>query len=255
MRIQVISDLHIEATRDFSFAGRLWGDVVVLPGDLGNEPELYEAVLMAIPQPKIVVLGNNEHYHRDLDEAEAVFSEIAHRVPETHLLIRDSVVLNRVRFLGCTLWSDFGGAVNFDAARTELFPFKKNWLYQHGFPATPELIAARHAQEAHWLEQMLRCPHEGPTVVVTHFAPTATRCGPAYSEIQQRWMGVDLEHLIQAHAPALWIHGHRHEHYDACIGSTRLYCNAVGPDFPDIEEIEWQKRLKALSPHRLTLAN
>ena len=46
----------------------------------------------------------------------------------------------------------------------------------------------------------------------------------------------DLSALIEAHRPALWVHGHVHNSSDYRIGDTRIVCNPHGygnenPDF------------------------
>jgi len=38
----------------------------------------------------------------------------------------------------------------------------------------------------------------------------------------------DLEGLILASRPALWVHGHVHDSHDYRIGSTRIVCNPRG---------------------------
>ena len=43
----------------------------------------------------------------------------------------------------------------------------------------------------------------------------------------------NLEALIEARGPALWVHGHIHTSSDYRIGATRVVCNPRG--YPDIE--------------------
>lgn len=38
----------------------------------------------------------------------------------------------------------------------------------------------------------------------------------------------NLEDLIEAHQPALWLHGHTHGSCDYRIGGTRVVCNPRG---------------------------
>ena len=72
-------------------------------------------------------------------------------------------------------------------------------------------------------------PHDGPTVVVTHFAP-------ARGSIAARFAGSpvnacfvsDLEARIRAWQPQLWLHGHTHDSFDYRIGETRVVANPRG---------------------------
>lgn len=43
----------------------------------------------------------------------------------------------------------------------------------------------------------------------------------------------NLEALIEARGPALWVHGHIHTSSDFRIGATRIVCNPRG--YPGIE--------------------
>src|SRR6185295_12942775 len=80
-----------------------------------------------------------------------------------------------------------------------------------------------------WLEERFAEPHEGPTVVVTHFAP-------ARGSIAARFAGSplnacfvsDLEPQIRRWQPALWLHGHTHDSFDYRIGATRVVANPRG---------------------------
>ncbi|MCK5746820.1 MAG: metallophosphoesterase, partial [Oricola sp.] len=90
-------------------------------------------------------------------------------------------------------------------------------------------IGDTHAYASTFIEQALRIPHDGPTVVVTHYAPH-----PQSVSKQFRGSGLnpafvsDLSPIIERYAPDLWVHGHMHESFDYRVGRTRVVCNPRG---------------------------
>jgi Icc-related predicted phosphoesterase len=95
-------------------------------------------------------------------------------------------------------------------------------------PFTPEASAALFARDAAWLERKLAEPHAGPTVVVTHHAPSRRSVHPRFdgSPLNACFVS-DLEHLLDGRA-CLWIHGHTHDSFDYVVGGTRVVCNPRG---------------------------
>ena len=86
------------------------------------------------------------------------------------------------------------------------------------------------AENVAWLEQALGQPHTaGPTVVITHHAPTPKSIHPRFagSLLNTNFVS-DVQALIQARRPDLWIHGHTHDSFDYVVGATRVLCNARG---------------------------
>lgn len=87
----------------------------------------------------------------------------------------------------------------------------------------------------------LAYPFDGPTVVVTHHAPSFKCLEPRYQAMQGNHVNAafasSLEHLMGPGVP-LWIHGHVHNSVDMDIKGTRILCNPRGyagvelnPDF------------------------
>jgi hypothetical protein len=54
----------------------------------------------------IYVAGNHEYYHHDIEILDNHLFELAEK-SKLNYLQRTSVVIQGVRFLGCTLWTDF----------------------------------------------------------------------------------------------------------------------------------------------------
>ena len=78
-----------------------------------------------------------------------------------------------------------------------------------------------------WLEAALAIPHEGPTVVVTHFAPSLRSQDPRYGAIPSTaGFCSALDHLTEG--VDLWLHGHLHSRSDYRIKGCRVVANPLG---------------------------
>jgi len=85
-------------------------------------------------------------------------------------------------------------------------------------------------------------PHPGPTVVVTHHAPSyrSSRYGydPSPANLDHAYCS-DLEGFIADHDIALWVHGHLHLPVDYPIAGTRIVANPRGyPPYSLVEGFE-----------------
>jgi hypothetical protein len=94
---------------------------------------------------------------------------------------------------------------------------------------TPQDAAGLFKRHAAWLDQRLATPYGGPTVVVTHHAPSAKSIHPRFAgSILNAAFISDLEHLLGHERVDLWIHGHTHDSFDYCVNGTRVLCNPRG---------------------------
>ncbi|WP_274534676.1 hypothetical protein [Aureimonas sp. AU20] len=79
------------------------------------------------------------------------------------------------------------------------------------------------------MEEELTKPFDGPTVVVTHHAPTPRSIHPRYEgDVANPAFASDLTDLVARVGPDLWIHGHVHDSFDYRIGRTRVLANPKG---------------------------
>ena len=112
-------------------------------------------------------------------------------------LERESLVFHGVRFVGCTLWTDFDALSNDKAmtgevtlgeqlkAREKAFRAANFYLRKHhSLRAGEPMLAADWREEGlksqTWLRQALNTPFDGPTVAITHFAPSLSSADPRY---------------------------------------------------------------------------
>ena len=233
VRLHVLSDLHLER-RPFE-AGEIDADVIVLAGDIDRGTRGVEwATQWAGGRPVLYVAGNHEFYGHALpgliEELRAAAAGSTVRVLEN-----DEVSLNGVRFLGCTLWSDF----DFDGTerRAESMALCQRVVndYEHiAFGPTGRSLAPRdtrmlHISSRRWLASRLAEPHDGPTVVVTHHAPLIRGRPPSATlRAVAGAFASDVTELMGADRVALWIFGHTHRLANLEMRGTRVVSNPRG---------------------------
>jgi len=249
MEILVLSDLHLEFGT-FVVPENINYDVVILAGDIavpGVKAVHWAARESTFGRASDVLLlaGNHEFYGQCIQpELTAMKRASDHRV---HVLDGDEVVIRGVRFLGCTLWTDFGLRIqtpegwvsdpakamhacrqvmnDYAQIRTQVYEDQDGALRP---PLKPEHTLEFHRQQRAWLETKLAEPFDGPTVVITHHAPHRNSVAEEY---ESDWVSAAYASELPAHffnVPVLWVHGHTHVSLDYLVGNCRVFCNPRG---------------------------
>lgn len=241
MQIQVLSDVHreVESTCAQDDVVDLGADLVILAGDIDQGGAGVRWATETWPAtPVVYVLGNHEPYGSSIDGTLARCRAAAAGT-NVHVLERETVKIAGVRILGATLWTDLELAGDAAFARSALgqgFPDYNAIESPAGGRLRPAETEAIHHETVAWLARELNTPYAGPTIVVTHHAPSS-------ASLQQwdEWAGETpwtaweaafashLEWLLTGYGPpALWIHGHTHTSCDYRIGGTRVISNQRG---------------------------
>lgn len=232
MRIRYLSDLHLEfdASLDIQRGDE---DVVVLGGDIHLGIEGIKWAQEKFPTvPVIYVLGNHEFYGHDFDE---LVTEARNRAARTnvHLLEQDSVVIGGIRFLGCTLWTDFDalGKDRRNEAMEEAQTLLSDYLRIHRSWTRRRIVAtetrARHLESRRWLEAAIAESAE-PVVVVTHHAPIIEGSAERYREDPLSPAFVSDLRALMVEPIRLWIFGHTHHCAVHQEGAVLLLSNQAG---------------------------
>ncbi len=233
MRIRILSDLHLEYTP--LQIKPVDTDVVVLAGDISSGLKGLEWAEQTFPDtPVIYVPGNHEFYHY---EYHSILEEMRCRAAagKVHFLENETVEIDGVRFLGCTLWSDFnlyGNAYNHaKCVRRNLLDYAAIRVSEDGVIRGLSTSDVRffHLNSKNWLTGQLTQPDSLSTVVVTHNAPARGSIADCYvGDPVTTGFVVNLEEMIDQFQPRLWIHGHTHHSFDYYVGKTRVICNPRG---------------------------
>ena len=205
-------------------------DVIVLAGDIDNGAAGIEWARGAFGKPVLYLAGNHEYYEGEFEAVQRAMGAAA-RKRSVELLDCSEVVVDGVRFLGCTLWSDYSLAPQGERSAVIEAARKLNPDYElirSGSRAfAPEDAIALCVRHRAWLLAALAAPFAGKTVVVTHFAPHPRSIAPAFvGHPANPGFVLDLAEMMGS--AALWIHGHTHTFFDYRVGGTRVICNPRG---------------------------
>ena len=274
MRLFPLSDLHLERRRPEAIPRPSAPfDLLVCAGDLHEgRPEAGVDFLVSLAEgrPIVLVPGNHEHYaptgdaRTAPDLLAALERAVARRNGEgarIHLLQGgQAAVIDGVRFVGTTLWSDWSLAgrwltddtpdrpadpVAYAAARmtdpvTGSREYRGSIRKADRTAWSPADAMAAHRAEKAAFRAALAQPHAGPTVAVTHHPPSplaadAFRDAPGVPWwVPAFYATTVLDDLPDSERPDLWFSGHFHAGHDRRIGCTRWIANPVeGRTFRD----------------------
>lgn len=253
MRIWILSDLHIpqkDAIRLIKPDRYPQADVCVLAGDVTDSMHLAINWVGKVVRPKMPVIwvpGNHEFYDTSIESGLKNARLIANALDVTFL--DNSVeIIEGVRFLGGTLWTDFAidapetGAER-DVAIQNAMWAAKNGLADYGniylqapkgngiIPrlVRPSDLAALHQETRSFIDATLAVPFDGKSVVVSHHAPHRASIHPKFAGDRTNGAFVsDLSDVMEHRKPDLWVHGHVHQCFDYHVGHTRVVCNPRG---------------------------
>jgi predicted phosphodiesterase len=263
VKIQLLSDLHLEVHPHFVPVPAPEADVLVLAGDVGSYQsgsQLMDADFglarfsprLGWPVPVLFVPGNHEYDAQDFDQAHARLQETCERLGITFLergVVNSTTLLPDsrsprlpVRFIGTTLWSDFDALamaptsaqtttqalqLREKAYRAANFYLRKAATTRHGQPMLAEQMRQQALLCQAWLREALATPFEGQTVVITHFAPSLQSADPRYGRTPGT---AGFCNALDALLPQarLWLHGHLHCPSDYVVDGCRVVANPLG---------------------------
>jgi hypothetical protein len=253
VKIQLLSDLHLEVHPLYQPRPAPEAQLLVLAGDIGSYQngsllagddfglERFSPRL-GWPVPVLYVPGNHEYDNFDFDVAHQRLRETCERLGITWLE-REVVTMERVRFVGTTLWADFDALVtDQDRSRADqavvlkkrgkAFRAANYYLQKTGTTRGGEAMLAPAWREQalvceQWLRRALAEPFDGTTVAITHFAPTLRSADPRYG-LTPGTAGFcnSLDELLPL--AQLWLHGHLHCQRDYLAGGCRIVANTLG---------------------------
>lgn len=227
---------------------------MILAGDIAIHTEhmdLLKQMAQMFEIPVLVIAGNHEHYTNPENPNhtwEGTIDDLRAAAHHTDKIVKGEVtffedscaVYEGVRFVGATLWTDmklYGDnplvPMQIEGGLNDYRMIRKT----DGGDLTAMDTMLRHGASRQYITDRLAEPFDGPTVVVTHHAPSwlsvhdMFRSSPISAAYASR-----LEPLMLSYEPALWIHGHTHFSFNYEIGKTTVVCNPRGYVGADLNE-------------------
>lgn len=249
MKLQVMSDLHLEFDPDFRvpYAG---ADVLVLSGDicvvdvLGRgeasvhhwKSKLFRDFFKDCVDNfdhVVYVKGNHESYHGRVDKTTEMLKETLGVHSNLHVLDDEVVEIDGVAFLGTTLWTDLnkGDPITEAVVKNGMNDFRLITIKDGGTyrKFQPFDMARMHAKAKQFIETNAALFDK--VVVVGHHAPSEQSVDEQYAQ-DHYFNGAycsNLDYFIESMPQVkLWTHGHMHTCADYVIGETRVVCNPKG---------------------------
>lgn len=239
MKINIISDLHVDKG-EYTFPF-IKSDLLIIAGDISSvsKPE-YIKLLQQIPQEQrtIIIMGNHEPLHYAHNLAEKKIRDTLIDFPHITLLENESIIIDDIKFLGTTLWSDFrsSGNEHYQANKEMVeksldFPNQYLWDEKNNtkIPVRGDFSESKTVIAQEFIKNELLKKETEKVVVITHFPPSKKSAETAYigSNRSAYWVN-SYDHLFNL-KPDLWIHGHIHETKEYVVdGGTRVVCNPRG---------------------------
>ena len=243
MKIQIISDLHLEF--EHRNITKTESDVIVLAGDIHNtykrNLEFAGKLVKKHKKPVISVFGNHEFYtsgNVDLDYNKGF--ELISGTKDLYLLECSSCIIDNIKFIGCTLWTDFsyntGGNVSLQEdnaylaqAKMSDFRYIRQKNHYSKFNAMKSIKLFNESKI--FLKKELAKEYSGQTVIVTHFSPHINCVDPKFINDELNcYFVAELADIIREFKFELWISGHSHysSNFKLFNGEKKFVSNQIG---------------------------
>lgn len=233
MKVVLLSDLHSDVRDGRPVKINESGDVLILAGDIGDPfAKTYRIQLQqTIGKFKtvIVIAGNHEYWNLNvktkrtlndtIERIKYVCSQLTNDSTRFVTLEKDTLEINNVVFLGCTLWtnvdSDDAQQMN-DMKRIDDWSIDKCHL--------------EHQKSVEWLSNQLTKHPSKTIVVITHHLPSfdllyQSERPTAIKQLRTAYAS-DLNNLVEK--ANFWFCGHQHVFRDILIGQCRCIINPIG---------------------------
>lgn len=227
-KFQIASDLHIEYLERVSAKDLIKkvADILVLGGDIGSiyKMEQLETFLNELSEFKkiIYIPGNHEFYMvkgikaKPFNQLLRDLYELETRIPNLVVLNCNTYVVDDLRFIGCTLWSDIG---------TEFFPRFRVRIY--GFNNI--VYQQQHSKNLNFLRKSLAEKTVHNNIVVTHYPPIDLTSSVTNAKDKYRYLyRNNLNNMIQFQHMKVWNFGHIHVNHMLFINDVLLVTNQKG---------------------------
>ena len=246
MKIQIVSDLHLEFS-DINIQNTKGADVLILGGDIMLaekvlKPESEYGVRfrdflkrVSFQFPHVIYIAGNHEFYGGYWSKSLEQLRMACGVHDNiYFLERDTKIIDDVVFVGGTLWTDMNkfDPLTLHAVRDMMSDYRAINNDAKGFiKLKPADTCERHRQTRDYIKQIVSDNKDKKIVVVGHHTPSFQSCHEQYSNdyIMNGAYHSDLSNIMLDNPQIkLWTHGHTHHCFDYVIGETRVVCNPRG---------------------------
>jgi predicted phosphodiesterase len=239
IKFQIFSDIHEEAYNDIGHLLRV-GRInpiakhAIVAGDIHSR--FFEEELNYIAEKfetVIAIYGNHEWYRRDISWKH----NPAKLAPNVKVLNPGTCVVDGVRIVGATLWTDFDNKDWFvvQSANNGINDFRgfitvgdKNFKAHNAYDI--------HVTEKQFIKDTLEAWENDPecdkVIVVTHFVPSFNLIHPRWRQhggYLNSYFSANCDDLFEVSKKVkAWVFGHTHDGSETMIGDIQFVSNPYG---------------------------
>jgi predicted phosphodiesterase len=225
----ILSDLHLEHGEPFVVHKIEGVEFLILAGDIGSYKSHYSFIKDCCTKYKVIyILGNHEFYGYSMKEVREFWKNV--ELENFYFLDNSSVVIDGIRFIGSTLWTDFDNEnyLRMMNAKNSISDFAKIVKNDNSGHITPINILEEFKESRQFIESELE-KHDDVQVLITHHAPS-------YMSVDEKFQGhpnnayfaSNLDNMIAYSNLSLVVHGHMHTHVDYMLDTKRVVANPRG---------------------------
>lgn len=190
----------------------------------------------------VFVLGNHDYWGTNLTlERDSINKELViQEITNTHLLEVDSVILDQVKFIGGTLWTDYDKENPHVKLMAPMAMANDHNYIKVGREylrlRVEHLISIFNCTKKFIFKNCKKDNADQLVIVVTHMAPSIRSIHELYKTLTTNafyYSNLDTELCYVDHDISYWFHGHTHKPMDYKIEEsygikTRVLCNPRG---------------------------
>lgn len=226
MKIQIISDIHLEFNP--KFYPQKAADNIALLGDIGYpHTKVYQEFINKLSNDfdnVFVIPGNHEYYGSTYDNVNEFLTNLCSSFTNVHFLNNKVFVHNNIRIIGTTLWSNItNGFVVM--TRINDYRYIKN---KNGNSISFHDVNKWHENAVEFIQQQIKeaTDLKQKLVVFSHHAPTYQENERPVNKITCAFR-TDLDYLIK-YPIVYWCYGHTHHSTKFKINDVDIISNQVG---------------------------
>lgn len=198
----------------------------------------------------VYTTGNHEYYHNVIELVDERYAALDAEIPNFHFLQGNSVIIDDVRFIGGTFWTDVNR--NDPLVALELQRYMNDYYQikvlasgsrrataldrKKSIALIPTHTSEINARQRQQFLDILAEPFAGKTVIVTHHAPLyeILNRDPDYNQTKRDrqitfgYGNTGLEDWFYDQPFDFWFHGHTHKWHDHLINGKRLMARPRG---------------------------